>query len=244
MKKIIFTLIVILITLSCKNDAQPIAQDIIDDAIEVAGGNIIAKSIIDFDFRAIHYKAIRDNGEFQLEREFLDSINVVKDVYTNNSFTRFINNNAVVLEDTMAVKYTNSVNSVHYFSVLPYGLNDPAVNKTYLEKVTINRTEYHKVKITFNKEGGGKDYEDVFVYWINTGTNKTAFIAYSYITDGGGMRFREAYNERYVNGIRFVDYNNYKPIDKDVDLLDLASLFEKGELKLLSKIEIKNIVVE
>ncbi len=233
----------LLMALSCKKEAQPIAQDIIDEAIKVTGGDIIAASTIDFDFRDKHYRAIRKNGEFQLEREFTDSINVIKDVYTNNNFTRFINNEAVVLEDTMAVKYTNSVNSVHYFSVLPYGLNDPAVNKTYLDKVTIKGTEYHKIKVTFNQEGGGEDFEDVFVYWINTENNKTEYIAYSYLTDGGGMRFREAYNERYVNGIRFVDYNNYKPLSKDVDLLDLDNLFEKGELKLLSKIENKNIVV-
>jgi hypothetical protein len=58
------------------------------------------------------------------------------------------------------------------------------------------------------------------------------------------MRFREAYNECYVNGIRFVDYKNYKPINKDADLFDLDRLFENNELKLLSKIENKNIVVE
>ena len=40
----------------------------------------------------------------------------------------------------------------------------------------------------------------------------TQFGTYSYIeSDGIGLRFREAFNERYINGIRFVDYNNYKP---------------------------------
>jgi uncharacterized protein DUF6503 len=244
MKKKIFTLLVIFAVLSCKKDAQPIAQDIVDAAIEAVGGHIIAASTISFDFRDLHYKAIRNNGEFQLEREFTVSINVIKDVYTNNNFTRFINNEAVILNDTMAVKYTNSVNSVHYFMVLPYGLNDPAVTKTYLDKVSIKGTEYHKIKVTFKQEGGGEDFEDVFVYWINTENNKTEYIAYSYLTDGGGMRFREAYNERYINGIRFVDYNNYKPINKKADLFKLDSLFENNELKLLSKIETKNIVVQ
>ena len=244
MKKLLFAISILLIVVSCKDDVQPNAQDIIDKSIKVSGGDIIAASTIDFDFRDKHYKAIRNNGAFQLEREFKDSVNIIKDVYTNTSFKRFVNNDAIVVHDTMAFKYTNSVNSVHYFSVLPYGLNDPAVNKTYVGKEIINEKAYHKIKVTFNQENGGKDFEDIFLYWINTETNKTEYLAYSYITDGGGMRFREAYNERYVNGIRFVDYNNYKPINKDVNLLDLGSLFKSNELKLLSKIESENVLVK
>ena len=229
---------------SCKQEKQPNAQDIIDTSIKVTGGDIITVSTIDFDFRDKHYKAIRNNGTFQLEREFKDSVTIIKDVYTNTDFKRFVNNDAIIIHDSMAIKYTNSVNSVHYFSVLPYGLNDPAVNKTYVEEEIMKEKTYHKIKVSFNQENGGKDFEDVFLYWINTETNKMDYLAYSYITDGGGMRFREAYNERYVKGIRFVDYNNYKPINKDVDLLDLGRLFESNELKLLSKIETENVLVK
>ena len=57
------------------------------------------------------------------------------------------------------------------------------------------------------------------------------------------MRFREAYNERFIEGIRFVDYNNYKSSDGLMALIDLGKIFEKNKLNLLSKIELKNIVV-
>ncbi len=243
MNKLILPFIVLTMLMSCKKDVQPNADTIISKAIEVAGGNHVAASTIDFDFRDKHYKAIRNNGMFQLEREFRDSIYVIKDVYTNTDFTRFVNNEAVVVHDTMAKKYTNSVNSVHYFSVLPFGLDAAAVNKTYLEDVVIKGKTYHKIKVTFSQDGGGEDFEDVFVYWVNTDTNKIDYLAYSYLTDGGGMRFREAYNERYVKGIRFVDYNNYKPYNNNEKLLDLDSLFENNELKLLSKIETENVEV-
>ena len=143
----------------------------------------------------------------------------------------------------MAFKYSNSVNSVHYFAMLPYGLNDPAVNKKFIGETNINGKDYFKVEVTFKKEGGGKDYEDVFLYWFNKESYKLEYLAYSYITDGGGMRFRESYNERFVNGLRFLDYRNYKPESKDVSLVDLDSLFEAKQLKLLSKIELKNIEV-
>ena len=232
--------------ISCKQDTQTNVQDIIDKSIKVSGGDIIAVSTLDFDFRDRHYKAIRNNGLFQLEREFKDSTNIIKDVYNNTAYKRFVNNVAINVADTMAVKYTNSVNSVHYFIVLPYGLNDDAVIKSYVDKVRINERSYHKIKVTFKEDGGGKDYEDVFVYWINTEDYKLDYLAYlTYNSDRTiDLRFREAYNERYVNGIRFVDYNNYKPESMDVDLLRLDAMFENKELKLLSKIENKNIVVK
>jgi Family of unknown function (DUF6503) len=243
MNKLILPLFVFVMLISCKEDVQPNAETIINKAIKVAGGNQIATSTIDFDFRDKHYKAIRNNGVFQLEREFKDSVSVIKDVYTNTDFTRFVNNEAVKIHDTMARKYTNSVNSVHYFSVLPYGLDGTAVNKTYLEDVIIKEKTYHKIKVTFSQDGGGEDFEDVFVYWVNTDTNKIDYLAYSYLTNGGGMRFREAYNERHINGIRFVDYNNYKPNNKNEKLLDLDRLFENDGLKLLSKIKTENVEV-
>ena len=52
-----------------------------------------------------------------------------------------------------------------------------------------------------------------------------------------GLRFREAFNERYVNGLRFVDYNNYKPKSLDIPLTQLDELFQNEQLTLLSKIE-------
>ena len=58
------------------------------------------------------------------------------------------------------------------------------------------------------------------------------------------MRFREAYNERYVNGLRFVDYNNFKSEDVSIQLFDLGKIFENNQLKLLSKIELENINVD
>jgi len=244
MNKLILPFIVLTMLMSCKKDVQPNADTIISKAIEVAGGNHVAASTIDFDFRDKHYKAIRNNGMFQLEREFRDSIYVIKDVYTNTDFIRFVNNEAVVVHDTIAKKYTNSVNSVHYFSVLPFGLDAAAVNKTYLEDVVIKGKTYHKIKVTFSQDGGGEDFEDVFVYWVNAETNKIDYLAYSYLTDGGGMRFREAYNERYVKGIRFVDYNNYKPYNNNEKLLDSDRLFENNALKLLSKIETENVEVK
>ena len=55
--------------------------------------------------------------------------------------------------------------------------------------------------------------------------------------------FREAYNERFVGGIRFVDYYNLKPKSKTSSILDIDELYGNGDLELLSKIELENIQV-
>lgn len=244
MKKYLLLLTVTMLFLSCEKQKEISAQDIVDKSIAISGGNKVKNSTIAFGFRDIYYKAIRNNGQFKLERLFKDSTNIIRDVLSNDEFKRYINNKAVKVADSMIPKYSASVNSVHYFSVLPFGLNDAAVNKQYIDKVELKGKLYHKIKITFNQEGGGEDFEDVFVYWIDTETYKTEYIAYSYDENHGvGLRFREAYNERYENGIRFVDYNNYKPKNSTVSVKDLDDLFEKNQLQLLSKIELTNITV-
>jgi hypothetical protein len=246
MKNIIFVLSIISILVSCKQENQPNAQDIINKAIEVSGGIKYETSTISFDFRDKHYKAIRNNGIYQYERHFIDSINKIKDVLSNNGFQRFVNDELIEVADSMVPRYSRSVNSVHYFSVLPFGLNDSAVNKTLIGEVSINEETYYKIEVAFNQDGGGDDFEDVFIYWIKKKDFKVDYLAYSYEEDNNeiGFRLREAYNERYVNGIRFVDYNNYIPINKEADLLDLDKIFESNDLKLLSKIENKNITVK
>ena len=141
------------------------------------------------------------------------------------------------------MKYSNSVNSVHYFALLPYGLNDPAVVKTYVGEESLGQKTYHKLEITFMQDGGGKDHDDVFIYWFDVDTYRLDYLAYKYYTDGGGMRFREAFNQRVINGIHLADYENYKP-EQPTELEKMGQAFESGTLKLLSTIALENVSVE
>ncbi|MCB0376061.1 MAG: hypothetical protein KDD04_09105 [Sinomicrobium sp.] len=90
---------------------------------------------------------------------------------------------------------------------------------------------------------GGEDFEDVYLYWVDKESFTTDYLAYEFHVNGGGLRFREAYNVRTVGGIRFVDYYNFKPKDKNVILDDLDRLFDRGELELLSEIILEDISV-
>lgn len=221
------------------------AQIVVDQAIEKHGGKIIENSIIKFTFRDRQYKATRRGTSFEYERAWTDSTGQqMRDVMNNGGLYREINGKRVELSAADQTKYSNSINSVIYFALLPYFLNDKAVVKEYVGEVTIKSKPYHKIKVTFQQEGGGKDFEDEYVYWLHRDSLTMDYLAYNYQTDGGGARFREAYNIQYHNGIRFTDYINYEPKDaanKAVDTFD--HLFEKGDLKELSKIETENIEV-
>ena len=243
-KKTLFLFLCAILLSSCKAELQD-ADMIINKSIEMAGGAYIKNATIVFDFRDKHYKAIRQNGSFKLERSFKDTLQTIRDVLDNNRFQRFINGVPFEVSKAKEAAYTSSVNSVHYFSVLPYGLHDKAVNRSYLGTTKIKGQDYYKIKITFNEAGGGEDFEDVFIYWIHTETFKADYLAYSYAESHGmGLRFREAKNERFIEGIRFVDYNNYKPKHADAILEQLDTAFENDALEWVSKIDLEDVQVK
>jgi hypothetical protein len=240
-----FLLLIIIIISSCKSEKKLLtAQQIINKTIVFSGANKVSNSKISFKFRDKDYAAIRKNGGFKLFKyNKKDSISV-DEVLTNNSYKRLINTQSVKVADSMITKYSNSINSVHYFSVLPFGLNDKAVQKKLLASSTINEKEYYKVEITFSEDGGGEDFEDVFIYWIGKDDFLIDYLAYSYHTNGGGKRFRVLKEQCVKNGIRFVDYYNYKPLEESIKLIDIDKAFENNQLKKVSEIVLKDIKVE
>lgn len=234
---------IMVLCFSCKEKPVVLdAQSIIDKTITVAGGERYDNVEIDFTFRNIKYKSIRQNGLFSLQRLLPDTLNTI-DILTNDGFTRLQKGEKVALADTTAFNYMESVNSVHYFVQLPYGLNNPAVFKKLLGETTIKNKDYYKIEVTFSEDGGGVDFEDVFLYWISKEDFTVDYLAYQYYTGKGGIRFRESYNPRVIEGIRFVDYNNYKPKDSLANLYEIDVLFKTNALELLSKIETENVLV-
>ena len=237
--------LVIFSLISCSSDLSD-AQKIIDKSILVHGGEKYLSSTIEFDFRDRHYIAHRESGKFSYERVFQDpkdSTRMVHDFLFNEGFRREINNQSVAIPDSMARKYSSSVNSVLYFALLPYGLNDPSVNKKLLGTTVLDGVTYYKIEITFGPEGG-EDYEDACYFWIHKENFKVDYMAYSYEeSDGRDIRFRKAINSRIVKGIVFQDYINYKPKASGMKLEAVETLFKTGEMEELSRIELENISV-
>lgn len=243
MKRFLFLTTVLLI-FGCKQhkEATADAQQIVDRAIEAAGGDLYQSSEISFTFRERQYRAFRESGKRVFLRNIETDSSRIEDRLSGSFFERKIDGVPQVLADTTKQTLAEAVNSVHYFAYLPKGLNDAAVNKKYLGRVSIGDSDYHEIQVTFDQEGGGADFDDVFVYWFNTKTYLPDFLAYEYHTNGGGKRFRAAFNQRRVGGIRFVDYRNYK-YEGPLPVADLDSLYLRDELELLSLIELKAVEV-
>lgn len=242
MKQFVYPLILVLF-LSCQQEKKLKAQEIVNLSIEKSNVNKLLNATVEFDFRDRHYKAVRNNGNFQLLRQFKKDSVLIKDILSNTGFKRYKNGKLLSVPDSMAVKYSESVNSVHYFSKLPLGLNDKAVIKKLLPEVTIKGKNYYKVQISFQKEGGGVDYDDVFIYWFDKENFKLDYLAYTFHVNGGGMRFRVVTKETFVNGIRFMNYANYKPINNNIKLNQLDKQFEKEKLIKASDINLDSIKV-
>jgi len=228
---------------SCNSDSTN-PQKIIDKAIAASGGDKYLNSKIEFDFRNRHYVTARNGGLFAYERITKDSTQTTHDFLSNDGFRREVNGVLLDVLDSMKTKYTASINSVIYFALLPYGLNDASVKKKFLGETIIKNKEQYIIEITFGEEGGGEDFEDVFVYWISKKDFTIDYLAYSF-DEGKGIeyRFRKAYNPRRVNEILFLDYINYAPAAA-TQMMQLEELYKKGELKELSRIELVNIAVQ
>lgn len=247
MKKVLPLLFITLIFVSCSQPKEnqeaetqePLseAQRIVNAAIDFHGMGALGNAEFSLTFRDIDYTYENKQGMYEYTRTQTDSLGrTVFDHMNNDGLTRFIEGDTAEITEERRAAYTRSVNSVIYFFRLPFGLNDPAVLKEYIGEVDIKGKTYHEVRITFEQEGGGEDFDDVFLYWFDKEDYSMDYMAYLYHTDGGGMRFREAINAREVNGMLVQDYINLKPEDENIDIATIRGLYNDGELIELSRI--------
>jgi hypothetical protein len=217
------------------------AYSLVNEAIEAHGGDLYNKADYSFIFRAKKYRFKNNGNQFEYSSEVQKNDSLIKDILINDTFERYINNNLQSLKKEDIGKYSEALNSVIYFAMLPYKLQDASVNKKFIEETTIKEKQYDVVGVTFGQDGGGKDFDDEFHYWINKQTHKIDYLAYNYRTNDGGVRFRTAFNTRIIDGLTFQDYINYEaPLG--TPLKDLPKLYEQGKLKELSQILTENIV--
>ena len=226
-------------------DAVDTSTTLINQARTAHGSSVVDSSTIAFDFRGRRYVSQRSGGRYQYERQWTDTTGThYRDVLTNDGLYREVNGERVPLSAKDSAAYTGSVNSVLYFALLPYYLNDPAVQAKYLGASVIKGEPYEKLKVTFRAEGGGADHEDEYIYWFHRDRHTMDYLAYNYQVNGGGARFREAYNVRTVGGLRIADYRNYKPVPHTMEVAAFDSLFEAGRMEQLSLIETENVTLD
>ena len=213
------------------------AEQIIDRAIAAHGMQGMDSLTAEFTFRDRVYGIDREGGRYRYTRSFRDSLNdEIFDELTNDGLRRSRNGVAEGLSEKDALAYAESVNSVRYFFMLPFGLRDPAVNMQQLPDVVIDDKAYHRVEVTFDQAGGGTDHDDVYNYFFDQVTGEMDYLAYTFKVNDGGIRFRKAINKRRVGGVLVQDYINYGVDGQGEDMATVVERYSNGELPELSRI--------
>jgi hypothetical protein len=227
----------------------PSAAAVVDSAVAAHGGTVLDRAVVQFRFRGDRYRIRQADGRFHFRRTYTDSLErTVHDGLTNDGPYRVVDGDTVALSDAERRAVRTTVNSVSYFALLPHPLQDPAVQPSYSGRDTIDGVPYHRLRVTFQQEGGGQDWEDVFFYWFRTDSYAMDYLAYAYglgseETDPG-TRFREAYNVRRVNGARFADYRNYTADTlRPTQMAQYPTLRAQDALELVSRIEVDSVQV-
>lgn len=214
--------------------------EIINEAIQKHGGDLYKTAHYSFDFRGKTYTFEHQQASYIYTVSSESKNKKTLDVLDNGKFTRSIHQQKINLSNAESNRYSAALNSVLYFALLPYKLNDAAVIKEYKGEIMIFDQPFYVVEVTFKQEGGGEDHNDIFYFWIHQEQKTVDFLAYKYHVDGGGIRFRKAYNVRKVEGVLFQNYINYAaPLDSP--MTELPILLQNNKLKEVSKIELKNI---
>ncbi len=217
-------------------DACCTAEEVIARARAAHGADVLDHATLAFTFRGDRFTVERDGGRFAYARKTADSTGAaVRDELTNGGLTRTVNGDTVALSERDYLIAEEAVNSVVYFFLLPYPLADPAVRPRLVGADTLRGEPYERVEVTFEQEGGGRDYQDVFLYWFHRDRATMDYFAYSYEDSGGGARFRQVVNPRTVGGVRVVDHLNFAA-DPAVPLGGLGRLWAGDSLRLLSEI--------
>lgn len=236
------TALLILVPIGCQSPApSPSATAIIDSARVAHGASILENAVVTFDFRGDDYCIRQEQGQFHYRRTYTDSLGrSVAEGLTNDDLYRVVDGDTVSLSASERDDVETTVNSVAYFALLPEPLADPPVRPSYSGRDTIDGVPYHRVKVTFRQEGGGKDWQDVFMYWFRTDTYAMDYLAYAFglgPDEEPGTRFREAYNVRRIEGVRMADYRNYTVDTLSADqLAQYPDLWARGAGRFVSRI--------
>jgi len=219
---------------------SPKATAVLAKALKAHGGDLYEKAHYQFMFRDKTYTFQNDGADYRYEVSSEKDGNAIIDVLDEGTLIRTVNGEVSELSRKQYNAAMESLNSVIYFVTLPHKLQDQAVNLKYGGEVSIKDFKYETLIVTFDQEGGGVDHDDQYRYWINLATGRIDYLAYNYQTGKGGVRFREAFNPRIVEGILFQDYVNYKaPVGTPLD--SLPRMLERLELEQLSLIETEEV---
>ncbi len=232
-----------------EGDAEALA--LIDRARTHHGSALLDEATVRFSFRGTLFVLERGGGAFRYARTRKDSLGrTVEEVVDNAGAHRFVDGEAVPLGPDEAAALTTAVNSVAYFALLPAPLADPAVRARLLTPDRVGGEDYHRVEVSFAREGGGLDHDDRYVYWLRQSDGRLGHYAYTYEVSPGdtsraatGTRFRVPLRTWREGGALFQDWRNLSA-DSLGGLADFGDLYDNGRTFEVSTVVLDSVRVE
>jgi len=213
-------------------------EQVVRASIERHGGDVFNQVAIRWDFREVPFEVHLDRGRFRYQRTVEDPTGrPVVQVMENEGTWIEIDGARQEVDADEARRIETAVNSVVYFGFLPFRLEDDAVRLADLGVSELDGRSYRKIEVTFEQEGGGRDWQDRFIYWFREGDWTLDYLAYDEAVDPPVSRFRRAINRREVGGIIVQDYENYTALEALADIADYDRVFEEGGVRLVSMVE-------
>ena len=222
-------------------DAESVA--LVRAAQEAHGADALEGATLLFTFRGDPFVAWRDGGRFRYTRTTTDSLGrEVVDVLDNDGVSRSVAGEAVPLAEDEARRIETAVNSVVYFATLPAALSDAAVRARSLGPDSVAGQRYDLLEVTFAQDGGGRDWEDRYLYWLHPERHTLDYLAYTYELSPGasgeddtGHRFRRVLGTSDAGGFRVQDYENLTA-DSLSRLEDYPAALARGRTRAVSEV--------
>jgi hypothetical protein len=231
-------------------EVDPVAFALVESAMDAHGSAVLDQAELSFSFRGTLFTIRREGGQFRYARTLTDSLGrTMEEVVDNDGTHRFLEGAPMPMDALETRRAETAVNSVAYFALLPGLLRDPAVQLRSHGTETIRGEPYERVEVTFAQEGGGRDYEDRYLYWFHADHHTMDYLAYSYELGANetgpnatGSRFREVIRVQDVGGVRMQGYRN---LTADVgDTLErYPALYEADSLRVVSEVVLDSIRV-
>ena len=228
-------------------DAEAIA--LVHAARDAHGSDGLDGRTLHFTFRGTAFSTWTDGGRFRHTRTTRDSLGRETVVTVDNTgVSRTVDGqDAPFADDAERLAAAESVGSVVYFVRLPAPLTDPAVRVRSLGRDSVGGAPYDALEVTFAQEGGGRDWQDRYVYWLHPARRTVDFLAYSYRTSPGdtaraatGHRFRRVVGVQTVGGVRIQDYENLSA-DSLARLDDYPDALDAGRTFVVSTVRTENV---
>ena len=227
------------------------AVALVQKAQAAHGSDALEGATFHFTFRGDPFTARREGGQFRYTRTTRDEQGrEVVDILNNDGLARTVDGETAIIPEDERGSLETALNSVVYFATLPAALSDPAVQARALGPDSVAGEPYDKLEVTFAQEGGGRDWEDRYLYWVHPQRGTLDYLAYSYALAPGadgpndtGHRFRRVIGTSEAGPFRVQDYANLTA-DSLASLDDYPRAFDEGRTFEVSEVRTENARLE